>query len=349
MSCYKRLFSGILFFIALSNVSAESYIREYTYQASELDSKITSRDSALKQLKRELIEYIGVHIQSEITMSTNSDGYVFFNEDIQALSAGVTRLEVIDEKWNGKEFYVKASVNVDASSLLGEFKLIQNDIDKHSLGGIENPEKSLCYKKFTLDSAESIYSKALEEERDKERSNAVYESSLKNLSYSAAQKVHAENRSSIQEFDKTIRSYKRCAAYYGYPQAQLDMWFSSDAYVSTYDLLNKNKWLASAAKNEHAAAMYWFAKTIYRGFNHRLDIKTKHKKYFWLYKSAMNGYTNAMYEIGRSYYNGDYYEKNLTEAERWLLLAINTTSSEYFFEKEISIHLLQEIQRVKLQ
>src|SRR5690606_24397515 len=84
----------IILFFMLAPISeytqAQSFTREYTYQASELDSKITSRENAIKQLKVELIEYIGVHIKSKIDIQNNSHGVEIMHHDIQALSSGFT-------------------------------------------------------------------------------------------------------------------------------------------------------------------------------------------------------------------------------------------------------------------
>lgn len=328
MKFFKIAFFVITFSITFTPISAETYLREYTYQASELDSKITSRDFALKQLKRELIEYIGVHIKSEITLHQNSDGYQFFNEDVQALSAGVTKLEVIDEKWNGKEFYIKASIDVDASSLFSEFKLIQDNVKSLSSDiNFDNPDKVFCDKKFTSASAESIYSEAIK---------------IKNKQKEKQKK----EKKSYYSPDKRVIEYTRCAAYFGDPQAQFDMFLSEK---STYDKLNKINWLASSAKNGNAAAMYWFSRVMYGGYTIRKPDRNTPKKYFWLYKSAIKEYPNAMYEIARAHYHGGYYEKDLKEAERWLLKSINNSSSDYFFEKDNAIFLLQQIQIDKLK
>ena len=50
----------ILFCLFINTtVVAETYIREYTYKASEADSKLTSRTIALDQVKTILLQEIG--------------------------------------------------------------------------------------------------------------------------------------------------------------------------------------------------------------------------------------------------------------------------------------------------
>ena len=54
------LFTGILF------AKDKTFVREYTYKASDYDSKVTSRSNALEQVKRILLEEVSVYMQSEI-------------------------------------------------------------------------------------------------------------------------------------------------------------------------------------------------------------------------------------------------------------------------------------------
>ncbi len=84
------------------NLLAEEYIREYTYKASEADSKITSRTIALDQLKTILLQEIGTHIRQEISITKDGSGSTYASEDVEAITAGLTKVEIIEEKWNGK-------------------------------------------------------------------------------------------------------------------------------------------------------------------------------------------------------------------------------------------------------
>ena len=65
----KRLWL-ILFLLLSSSLFADekTFVREYTYKASDYDSKVTSRANALEQVKRLLLEEISVYMQSEFEM-----------------------------------------------------------------------------------------------------------------------------------------------------------------------------------------------------------------------------------------------------------------------------------------
>ena len=65
----KRLW--LILFIVLSGflfATEKTFVREYTYKASDYDSKVTSRANALEQVKRLLLEEVSVYIQSEFEM-----------------------------------------------------------------------------------------------------------------------------------------------------------------------------------------------------------------------------------------------------------------------------------------
>ena len=54
-------------FLLLTNsalAETKTFVREYTYQASEIDSKISCRIIALEQVKRLLLEEIGTYLES---------------------------------------------------------------------------------------------------------------------------------------------------------------------------------------------------------------------------------------------------------------------------------------------
>jgi septal ring factor EnvC (AmiA/AmiB activator) len=92
------------------------FIREYTYNASEDDSKNSSRNKAISQLKSILSEEVGTHIESSLDIKDTSKKGVstsYVKSEINSLSASITKLKILDEKWNGVTYYVKASVKIN--------------------------------------------------------------------------------------------------------------------------------------------------------------------------------------------------------------------------------------------
>lgn len=93
--CLGFLIPAVLVFAEL-----KAFIKEYTYQASELDSKTTCRAIALEQVKRELLEELGTYVQATTVVRDSR----IEKDEIKTLTAGIVLTKVIDDKWNGKEY-----------------------------------------------------------------------------------------------------------------------------------------------------------------------------------------------------------------------------------------------------
>ena len=97
------------------------FIREYTYKASDYDSKITSRVNALEQVTEQLLREVGVYIKSETKWDkteTSSGIEELFEKKMNVITAGITKIEVIDENWTGIEYWVKAKVKLNPKDVL---------------------------------------------------------------------------------------------------------------------------------------------------------------------------------------------------------------------------------------
>ena len=99
----------VFFFIMASLAFAETkvFVEEYTYQASEADSKLSSRTIALEQVKRLLLEKLGTYLESE----TEVKNFQLTKDQIVILTAGIVRAEIIEERWDGKTYFLKAKMD----------------------------------------------------------------------------------------------------------------------------------------------------------------------------------------------------------------------------------------------
>lgn len=99
----------------------KAFIGEYTYRASDTDSKVTSRSKASVELKKIILSEIGIHISSslKITKQATIDSRVRteINEVITSYTAGTVTMKIIDEKWDGKNFYLKGKISIDPNSV----------------------------------------------------------------------------------------------------------------------------------------------------------------------------------------------------------------------------------------
>ena len=129
ISLFTALFLASLMLIA----QEQTFIKEYTYNASEIDSKVSCRAIAINQLRSLLLNEIGVYVQSESILKTSDVSGKFsqdFVENIATISAGVTKLEVLQETWNGETFWMKASITVDKKNLEESLKQLIQDRQK---------------------------------------------------------------------------------------------------------------------------------------------------------------------------------------------------------------------------
>ena len=112
----------ILAAVVCGNAESRTFVREYYYQAGESDSKITSRTKALTEVKRLLLEEIGVYLESYINYSEEQDGdrisNQFLKKEIEQISAGITETTILEENWTGIEYYIKAEITVDPDDVI---------------------------------------------------------------------------------------------------------------------------------------------------------------------------------------------------------------------------------------
>lgn len=115
--------------------------REYTYRASEADSKLTSRTIALEQIKRLLLEELGTFIISNTEIRDSA----LTKDEIVTYSSGWVATVIIEEKWDGAEYYMKANIEADSDDVARAIASMHDD-----------REKSVELKKLREDASNSL-------------------------------------------------------------------------------------------------------------------------------------------------------------------------------------------------
>jgi hypothetical protein len=128
------------FFLILGPVNSSissgmTYQRDYSYQASESDSKISCRTIALEQVKRLLLEELGSYLVS----NTEVKNYQLSQDQVVAITAGIVRTEVLNEQWDGKTYYIVAKVTTDPGQVAKAIDDLRKD--KQSLSEMEEIKK----------------------------------------------------------------------------------------------------------------------------------------------------------------------------------------------------------------
>lgn len=158
-----------------AHAEIKTFIKEYTYQASDFDSKISSRTIALEQVRRLLLEEVGTFLISE----TEVKNFQLTRDKITTLSAGVVQTEILTEKWDGRIYYLKAKVSLDPQDVTKLLVDLRDNNQKNRELEETNRKVDEAFKKIKeLQSAQTTaqtsknqqieYSKAIDELKSKE-------------------------------------------------------------------------------------------------------------------------------------------------------------------------------------
>jgi len=106
----------ISFFCTVPLVSAKpiKFQREYRYEASEADSKLSSRAIALEQVKRLLLEEMGTYFISETEVKNSR----LTKDQVRTFTAGIVSTTIISERWDGQIYFVKAMIEADPDEVI---------------------------------------------------------------------------------------------------------------------------------------------------------------------------------------------------------------------------------------
>jgi tetratricopeptide (TPR) repeat protein len=107
----------------------KTFTREYTYQASEDDSKNSARAQATTQMRNILLREVGEFLHAEQTL-TQTDASQEYAEKIEAITAGVVEMKTLDERWDGTTYYIKAEMTVDPAEVNKRIEEVRHDKQK---------------------------------------------------------------------------------------------------------------------------------------------------------------------------------------------------------------------------
>jgi tetratricopeptide (TPR) repeat protein len=120
-----------LFLLVLSTPSSafaenKTFIKEYTYQAGDEDSKNSSRVIALREVKRLLLEELGTYLESW----TEVKNFQLTKDQITTLTAGIVQTELVEEKWDGRLYRLKAKITADPDKVVQSIDHLRKDREK---------------------------------------------------------------------------------------------------------------------------------------------------------------------------------------------------------------------------
>jgi tetratricopeptide (TPR) repeat protein len=92
---------------------------------SDIDSKVSSGPLRLNRLKG-VVEQLGTYLISE----TEVKNFQMTKDQITTLTAGIVSAEVIDEKWDGRSYYLKAMITADPKEVAKSVDALRTDVQK---------------------------------------------------------------------------------------------------------------------------------------------------------------------------------------------------------------------------
>jgi len=108
------------------------FVEKYSYNAGEADSKLTCRTVSLLEVKRLLLEKLGTYLETR----TEVKDFQVTKDEIVALTAGIVKTEILDEKWNGETYTLTAKIEANPDEVTKAIDTIRKQ-----QGGVENAQK----------------------------------------------------------------------------------------------------------------------------------------------------------------------------------------------------------------
>ena len=159
----------------MANAEQRVVVKEYTYQASDIDSKTSSRAIALEQVKRLVLEEVGtlVYVKTEVL------NYQLESDQIKSLTAGIVGIKVLEEAWNGQSYYIKAQATVDDDNVADNINaLLQN---QNQVAEIESINKKVDELLAEIEKLKADIQSMPDDSSQKQEYTARYDDSINQL------------------------------------------------------------------------------------------------------------------------------------------------------------------------
>ena len=87
-----------------------TFVKEYTYQVGEDDSKKDSRAKAIQRLKIQVLEEVITFTKSDINWNQTEETDNF-RQNIESITEGFTKTKILDSSWDGEEIKAEITLN----------------------------------------------------------------------------------------------------------------------------------------------------------------------------------------------------------------------------------------------
>jgi predicted DNA-binding transcriptional regulator len=235
----------------------KEFVRDYTYIVGEADSKISARQMAMQEVKLELLNELGIYIYSRIDVSENSKGETVAKQDIRAMTAGFVKVEVLEERWNGYVFYIKAKMVANPEEILDRIKdLASKNVEKIKLKEQLN-QSVIEFNSLRLEML-ALKSALIESKSDNEKQKLALEYAQKSKDLSVKEIFEKGNdyrwgRKGLSIDNRKAVMYFQEAAHRGNVEAQIELAMSY--------------WSGNGIKSDNDKSYYWIQKAVDQNSN----------------------------------------------------------------------------------
>jgi tetratricopeptide (TPR) repeat protein len=259
------LIIALIFLTSFSSAIAEikTFVKEYTYQASEFDSKSTSRTMALEQVKRLLLEELGVFLVSK----TDVVNFALTKDQITLITAGIVSAEVLDERWDGHNYWLKAKIDADPYVVQQAIEVIRNDTKKTS--ELDAAQKRIKTLTKDLEAVKSDLGSTPQERQNRYTKIVNQKKSmdwmLKFINTFNDKKSFAENKEALDAVNKAIETDPEYSDPYLF-RAYIYGDIAKDNRKAIEDITNAIKYLVPGPNKtfENAAGHYEYRALLYK-------------------------------------------------------------------------------------
>jgi len=331
----KKLFFILLLLSSMSVFAqTKTFIREYTYQASDYDSKVTARVNALEEVKRLLLEEVAVFIQSEFEdkqwenrIGDKIESGEFTEKRLISITAGITQTEILEEKWTGVEYWLKAKIKINPEEMKKQLDLILQDKEKTE----------------ELEKARQMADDAREEIERLKRKLELVKNENEQITLQNAYKKNVDQLDATDWFNKgynagLLKEYDKAKSFY-LRAIELNPDYS-DAYSNLGNVYYDQENYAGAIKyynkaieiNPDFSKAYYNLGIVYRNQGNYSDAIKCYKKAIELNPSYSAAYSN----LGNVYDDQENYAAAIKYYNK--AIEINPDCSEAYFNLGIVYH-----------
>ena len=293
----------------------KTFTRDYTYQASELDNKVSCRANATTEMRNILLREVGTYMRTEQILVTKGSTQEYV-EKIEAITAGVVEMKVLDEKWTGETFWIKAEMVINPKEVEQKIKEIAEDKEK-----VKDLADARARTKAAEEEIARLRAELAELRKQNANENEVKEKEKdynKQIETLTAEECLTKGTNAYYEgkYTQAIEYIKQSISINpdnAVSQNNLGVMYQN-GYGVTQDYNEAVKWYRKSAEQGYAVGQYNLGAMYDNGYGVTQDYNEAVK---WYRKSAEQGNGEAQYNLGNMYENGDGITQNYNEAVKW--------------------------------